>query len=506
MIISNNPNLDSMSTVKAKVDLFSGSTLVKTCTCGDVLSDFTVTREGESGKFFGFGICHKLDINFIDMNRELSTVTKGNTAEIGLGDGGSYWDAPYPTFYITELERDEKTNTITGTAYDRLYLSSEYLFTDLGLVAPYTLGQVAQAIATKLGLTLNIDLDIYSAFSLTYTEGANIDEGNNKDLRTVLNWIAEATQSIYYINSLNELVFKRLARAGAAVEHITKDDYYELSTKTVATLTTICNTTELEDNVEASTGGEGVTQYIRNNPFLELREDLGTILDGAIAALGGITITPFSCEWTGNYLLEIGDKIALTTEDDNEVYAYLLSDTVNYAGTYDEVSEWEYTDQSSETHANPTNIGEKINQTFAKVDKTNKQITLLVNDVNEKQATTDSEIKIIKEAQTSLTQTATDITLRVESIETDGVTRVDTGTGFTFNEEGLRINKDNSGIENLLDNTGMYVNQDGTQVLSANEEGVKAKDLHAVTYLWIGTHSRFEDYEGGRTGCFWIGE
>jgi hypothetical protein len=42
-------------------------------------------------------------------------------------------------------------------------------------------------------------------------------------------------------------------------------------------------------------------------------------------------------------------------------------------------------------------------------------------------------------------------------------------------------------------------------MLTADDSGVQAKNLHATTYLIVGKNSRFEDY-GGRTGCFWIGE
>lgn len=419
MIISNIPGLSSMSMVKAKVDLFNGSTLVKTCTCGDVLSDFTVTRDGDNSKFFGFGICHKLDVNLIDLHRELLSVTVGNTAEIGLGDG-TIWDTPYPTFYIQELQRDEKANTIKATAYDKIYEASEYSFDDLGLVTPYCFVDIAQAIATKLGLMLNIDANIYSAFRVACLEDPNLDEASTKDLRTVLNWIAEATQSIYFVNHSNELAFRRLDKDGEAVAHITQNDYYELNTKTPKTLTGICSTTELGDNLEASVEGEGVTQYIRSNPFIELREDLATILDTGIAALGGITITQFDCDWVGNYLLEVCDKIALTTDDGTEVYSYLISDSVTYAGTLNEVTNWEYTEQTTDTFSNPTNIGEKINQTFAKVDKVNKKIELLVSDVSE-----------TKDSVASLTMTTNAINLLVteheekieafEELETDQI-------------------------------------------------------------------------------------
>ena len=54
----------------------------------------------------------------------------------------------------------------------------------------------------------------------------------------------------------------------------------------------------------------------------------------------------------------------------------------------------------------------------------------------------------------------------------------------------------------------MVVNRDGNAVLTANNEGVQAVNLHATTYLIIGQYSRFEDYDKDgepRTGCFWIG-
>ena len=460
MIISNIPGLSSMSTVKAKVDLYNGSTLLKTCTCGDVLSDFTVSREGDNSKFFGFGVCHKLDFNLIDVNRspELALVAVGNTVEIGLGNGTGIWDAPYPTFYIDELARDEKTGTISGTAYDKIFITTEYSFDDLGLVAPYCFVDIAQAVATKLGIALNIDVNIYSAFRTTCMTGVNLDEGSVKDLRSVLNWLAEATQSIYFINYQNELVFKRLDKDGFAVAHITRDDYYELNTKSTKTLTAICSTTELGENLEASIDGEGVTQYIRSNPFIELKpsEELAEMLNSAIAAVGGTAITQFDCDWVGNYLIEIGDKLALTVEDGTEVYSYLLSDKVTYGGTLDEVTEWEYSEQKSETASNPTNIGEKISQTFAKVDKVNKRIELLVSDVSE-----------TKENVASLTMTTDAINLKV----TEHEEKIE---AFEELETGQIVDR-MAQIEIELDGISATVSSNTSQIQSANTEiaGVK---------------------------------
>ena len=535
MITSNIPNLDSMSMVRAKVDFYNESTLVQTCTCGDFLEDFEITREGDNSKFFGFGICHKLDMNLIDLNRQLQ-VTKDNTVEIGLGNG-TIWDAPYPTFYITELKRDEKTNTITATAYDKLFWAGEYLFKDLNLTAPYTLVQVAQAISTKLGLTLSIPTSLSTAFALSYNEGANID--GTEELRSVLNWIAEATQTIYYINQNNLLVFKRLDKNGNAVKSITRDDYYELNTKTPRTLATICNTTELGDNVETSLEGDGTIQYIRNNPFLELRTDLATILDGALAAVGGTTITQFDCSWVGDYLVEIGDKLALTTEDGGIVNSYLLSDTITFAGTLNERSEWDYTDQQPETYANPTNIGERINQTFARVDKVNKTITLYaaeIADAKESIGQLQVSTSAVSASVSSVEKKVTDLSDDLDGVSDQANNRIDTLSSqvalkldkqsveitidkkleegvdkvvtsskkYSFDDEGLNISAPDSEFSTEVTDNGMRIYKHSSEVLTVNNQGVQAADLHARTFLIIGENSRLED-RGSRTACFWIG-
>ena len=620
MINSNIPNLDSMSMVKAKVDFYNGSTLAQTCYCIDHLEDFELTREGDNSKFFGFGICHRLDFNLVDLYRNLN-VAKEYTVELGLGDG-TIWDAPYPTFYITELKRNEKTNTITTIAYDKLYWAGEYLFSDLGLEVPYAIWDVAEAIARKLGLTLNIPTAIASDFLLEYSEGANLEK--TEDLRSILNWIAEATQTIYFVNYQNKLTFKRLDRDGDAVKEITRDLYYELDTKTPRTLVTICNTTELGDNVEVELEDEtGAIQYIRNNPFLELRTDLATLLEEAKANVCGTTITQIKCDWSGDYLLEIGDKLALATEDGGWVYSYLLSDTVSFAGTLNEETEWDYTDQQPETYANPTNIGERINQTFAKVDKIEKKITLYVSEVVEdilptkidealetfedtvtqeieealepigkditdlKANTTantqniaslvldtksiTNEVSSLKETTTTLTdnigdvvatqttiqnsvgslqvtsgeisasvsaveQSVTDVIdkiedntdvtnerldalakdvslkldkkgveIAVESILTEGVDKVVTASKkYTFDDTGLNVSSSDSEISTKVTEDGMRIYRYSSEVLTVDNKGVQAADLHARTFLIIGENSRLED-RGNRTGCFWIG-
>ena len=50
----------------------------------------------------------------------------------------------------------------------------------------------------------------------------------------------------------------------------------------------------------------------------------------------------------------------------------------------------------------------------------------------------------------------------------------------------MRIKKSGEEIENLLDNTGMYVNRDDENILTANNEGVSAINVSVRKYLIIG--------------------
>lgn len=122
------------------------------------------------------------------------------------------------------------------------------------------------------------------------------------------------------------------------------------------------------------------------------------------------------------------------------------------------------------------------------------------------QNTADGET--VKKLYTELRQSAEGLSLNIQRIETEGVSRVKTGTGYTFDETGLRIQKEGQEMENLLDNTGMYVRRSGQVILQANAAGVEATDVTVRNYLVIGSHARLEDYTDGmdykRTACFYL--
>lgn len=119
-----------------------------------------------------------------------------------------------------------------------------------------------------------------------------------------------------------------------------------------------------------------------------------------------------------------------------------------------------------------------------------------------------SDMEGLRQQMTGLQQTAEQVSIRIQSLQENGTDKVRTEMGYTFDDRGLKIRRDGGEIENLLDNTGMYVRRGTDTVLQANNEGVEAINITVRNYLTAGSHARFEDYNNGtdqaRTACFYI--
>lgn len=175
----------------------------------------------------------------------------------------------------------------------------------------------------------------------------------------------------------------------------------------------------------------------------------------------------------------------------------LIDDTRNEVDSAYSALRNEVVEQSTELWRSTSEIVAKATETVEQVEK----------NVNESlEGVNDSISTLTSTVETKMTAEQVSITVQQEIAK--GVDRVETSTGYVFDSEGLKINKTGSGMSNLLDNTGMYVKRDGVDILTANSDGVSAKDLHAKTFLKIGSgdgRCRFEDYGTTRIGCFWTG-
>lgn len=512
---------------EARVELLDGSTILNTFTYDGALQNFSIERTGDESCFFGFGICKKLTLKLRDKERAINIV-KGNRLDVSLAVGCDYL-YPFPAFNVEEVTRDENTNALTITAYDVIYQANSYKVSDMELPQSYTIFGFAAAASSLLGIPIKLDGLTTKEFSAEYPRGANYE--GTESLREALNDVAEATGTIYFVNNNWELVFKTLDISGDPVLAIDKSKYFTLSAKTKNTLTGITSATELGDNVTVGTT-TGAHQYLRDNAFLENRNDIATLLDNIFAKVNGLTMYQFDLAYRGNFLLECGDKISVTTKDNEVINCYVLNDTITYNGGLNGNISWNYNAGQGETASNPANIGDAIKQTYARVDKVDKKIELVASDLSDSnknisqiQLDTNNIMASVTSVQnninnvtsslgdridelqkkTELAMTDEQVQLAISTEMSKGTDKVVTSTGFVFDADGLSISRTGSEMSTNVNDDGMKIYKNGEEVLTADNTGVTQINATIKQYLIIGQNSRFEDYGSDRTACFWIG-
>ena len=152
-------------------------------------------------------------------------------------------------------------------------------------------------------------------------------------------------------------------------------------------------------------------------------------------------------------------------------------------------------------------ISETVTSLQLGSDSINASVKSLEQTVKETTEGLANDISIIQD-QVNLAMTSDDVKIEIEKNLINGVNKVSTTTGYTFNEIGLNISKSDSEMKTQITEDGMKIYKNNDIMLTANNQGVDAKNLHATTYLIIGGNSRMEDFiENGskRTAVFWIG-
>lgn len=528
--------------ITAKVELYKGSTLAATYAGSDELQSILVERSGDQTKLIGFGVGQKATVKILDKNREkLIDSSYSFKIYFGTEEEDSYITS-LPTFYVAEVSRDETTNAITLIGNDLLEKMKAHKMTELNTDNYEEMN--------NLNTTYN---NIISFFNLPYG-GLNVGDeywedellyqngnifGEEATFRDVLDDIAELAYSIYYMDKDNAIRFTQKYYDEYTID---KSQYFELKAKDEIKIATVVSVNDLGDNlVVADENKVGETEYFRSNAFIEAidysrDEELGvSSTESLILALERVIArtpakNPIELKWRGNPLVEIGDILVIETKDGGYVRCPLINDTIEYNGGFSQRTSWEYEKATTEEviDSNPSSLGEALTQTFAKVNKADKEIQLLTSSVNNNEAqmaqlklttseisasvsNTKQSVENMEESVSNLQQSveaklsADEVNIIINEAFENGVEKVSTSTGFKFDKNGLNITKENSDISTLIDEDGMDISKGSEKVLVADNQGVEAINLTAKQYLIIGDFSRFENYGENRTGCFWIG-
>lgn len=155
------------------------------------------------------------------------------------------------------------------------------------------------------------------------------------------------------------------------------------------------------------------------------------------------------------------------------------------------------------------NVDTRVTDVANTLEQSTKDLSGKINTINDslgeyaKQSTVVTVTNSVQEIQTALNEQI----LVTQQIKEDGVEKVTTTTGFTFDQVGLTIDKSGSDTKTLVDEDGMTVySKTGSEesiLLNVDSQGVQTENLHVRTYTQIGSHTRLQDYEDG-TAIFYI--
>ncbi len=262
--------------------------------------------------------------------------------------------------------------------------------------------------------------------------------------------------------------------------------------------TTYTNGTFKESNPVCITGQKGNTGNTgATGKGIKSIKEQYYLSTSSIEQIGG-TWKDVQDTWEKNHFFWIRQEITWT-DNTSTVTEPVLAMGINVALNETENVKTEIIAQAekfnSQLTANKDSILAEVSKTTNKIEQdlanSNTTISSLREEVNTKVSSKDLEINV------------------KNVINENGVDKVKTSTGFTFNETGLNVSKSGSEMSTQITEDGMTVSKNEEKMLVANSTGVDAVNLHASTYLIVGNTSRFEDFERDghlMTGCFWIGE
>ena len=431
----------------------------------------------------------------------VSTITDDNTIQtpmfgVKCASDTDYSYIQYGTYLIKEAKKDEESQTISIECYDLMLQSMIPYDLSLDYEAGVTVKDFLDAICDRLGWVKG-----YTTF---HNCDVLIDEEKydiSDTFRDVLDDIAEvAGGMIGFVDDALTVIYPT-----SSGEVIDEENLKSLTIgkKYGPINSVVLSRTPQEDNIykqDADSINEyGLTEIrIENNQIIDThREDF---MDGICEALFGLSFELYELESFGIGYLNFGEFFAIKTADGVEHNTLMLCDDLQITQGVKEECKLEEPEITATDYSAASETDKTLRKTILRVDKQDNKISALV----EKTDTMAGSLEeVTKKAELAITPDKVDMKISEAINGIDGASVKE--TGYTFDKDGLNIHKSGEEMHNTLNNKGMYVKRNGTDVLVADNEGVNAINLTARQYLIVGNNARFEDYPNNRTACFYIG-
>lgn len=423
------------------------------------------------------------------------------------------------------LEKPTRTgaHTMTLTGYDAISKTDRDLTGWLAGLSqwPYSVAEFAQMVCAQCGLILE------------ETQLPNADHfiqafaGEDITGRRLLQWLGqvtgrfcratpEGTVRFDWYQPNQQLTVAPTQQVGATyyyADTLQFQDYSVLPAQKVQ----LRQSSEDIGTVYPDEPGEKNTYIIENNPMLA-QADSTTLLPVAqtlYAQMAQVCYTPGKVTVPADAGIRAGDILTVHPAYGEALQMYVMKTVCDGLTLTLECSGSHRRDSSSAVH----NLGfraltGKVLNLRTDVDglkAENKDtagrlasLTLDLTGIRSRVEGQDAAAQTTAKALSTLTQQAESLSLELSRVRQEGVQRVQTSSGYTFDSQGLHISRSDSQMANTLDHTGMYVKRYSQVILQANHQGVEATDVTVRNYLVVGGHARLEDYGSGRTACYYI--
>ncbi len=426
---------------------------------------------------------------------------------------------------IFQLEKPERisANRLKITGYDRVILLEKDLSQWLNALDgwPYRLEDFASMVCNACGLTLrtqtlpNGDWEV-PAFGAQSITG-----------RTLMGWIGQICNRFCRANCAGEIEFGWYTQTDKEVTPGGENYFYQDSLQygdyQVAPIQKVQIQSQEEDVgvLYPPDISDGNTYTITGNMLLsaETPETLAVIAQSIYEEMKEVSYTPGKVRIAGECDIRPGEIITVTDRNGKTITFYVMSRKQTGQSAVLECTGNRLRGQRDATNEERYQALQGkmllLKKTIDGLQVENRdlagksgELSLTVDGLNARFASQETEVQSAKSQVSELTQKTDGLQLSLETVITDGATKVKTQTGYEFSDAGLKIQKSGEEMENRLDHTGMYVHRAGETILQANNAGVTATDVQVRNFLMVGEHARFEDYENDtdsrRTGCYFI--
>lgn len=492
--------------------------------------NFKTTLELFNNNEFCLGCTPEIDIEFEIDKRDLPETYNEVYVETGIGEEA----VPIGYFTIQKpIEDDEFKVKIKATDYMKKFEDNKYDGSDLNY--PATMLEVLQDICTKVGVELGP-----TSFLNDDKQIAVYD--NTVSARTYLSYIAEQAEGFAVIGRDGKLYIRTFGQDTIEFDiNLFKDfkwgDKYKVSrvsyedgTQNYKFGNETANTVYINQNnmyIVNSEQIENIYNQIKDfeiysfegETIIDPAYDIGDILiiDGKKVLLQG------ELEYAGKFKANIKSKIQAKTEQESMQTKQSISNKIKRVQSEINQIDGKILQLAQETTENTEkltkheqtidSISNRVQSNTTSINNNYQDVIGKLNDCAQK-----SDVETIRK---SVETTQTDSKYAIEiakEIQQNGVTKVKTSTGYTFDDDGLSVEKTGAKTKAKLNEAGLNVkdatgsNEESLLFAGYDEETgetiVKSKNMTVEKYLVIGKYSRIEDFvnDGVQgTGVFWIG-